>query len=366
MAKLLHEWQRTDRPPLERYRLPAGATVILDEAGMAGTSSLDQLVQLADREHWRLVLVGDPRQLQAVGRGGLFSELCITGRVHELATIHRFHEPWEASASLHLRAGNLKALDAYEAHGRIVAGPIDDHLYQIAKDWVGLARDGKTVAITAATNEHVSALNDAIQRVRLTIGDLDPHDAAPIAGDEWAYVGDVVVTRRNDRSLRTVDGEPVRNRDVWYVDAISPDGSLTVSHLTGHGSIRLPADYSHQHVRLGYAATEHGNQSVTVDVGIELVSTGTTHCGLYVGATRGREDNRMYVVTESPDPAEARSVLEAVIAFDRVDIPAVTQRRSLARLADPALAVLGEVGLDPYTGCVTAEPGEPCELGLDL
>jgi conjugative relaxase-like TrwC/TraI family protein len=363
MAKLLHEWQRTDRPPLDRYRLPAGATIIVDEAGMAGTSSLDQLVRLADRQQWRLVLVGDPRQLQAVGRGGLFNELSTTGRVHELATIHRFNEPWEATASLHLRAGNPKALDAYEAHDRIVAGSIDDHLHQIAKSSVALTREGTTVAITAATNDHVSALNYAIQRVRLTIGDLDPHDAAPIAGNQCACVGDVVVTRRDDRSLRTDAGEPVRNRDLWHVGATLPDGSLTVSNLAGHGSITLPADYVRQYVRLGYAATEHGNQSVTVDVGIQLVSIGTTHRGLYVGATRGREDNRMYVVTESPDPAEARSVLEAVIAVDRVDVPAVTQRRALAGHHPPSPPALDlpdviPAWLPPYGAALEARRDE--------
>ena len=72
------------------YRLEAGTTVIVDEAGMVGTSSLHHLVRLAEREGWRLVMVGDPHQLQAVGRGGLFAELCATSRVHELARIHRF------------------------------------------------------------------------------------------------------------------------------------------------------------------------------------------------------------------------------------------------------------------------------------
>ena len=69
LAKLLYEWERDDRPPLDRYRLPAGATVIVDEAGMVGTSALARLVALADRHHWRIVLIGDHRQLQAVGRG---------------------------------------------------------------------------------------------------------------------------------------------------------------------------------------------------------------------------------------------------------------------------------------------------------
>jgi hypothetical protein len=86
---------------------------------------------------------------------------------------------------------------------------------------------------------------------------------------------------------------------------------------------------------LGYAATEYGNQSDTVDVAIELVSTATTHRGLYVGATRGRDDNRIHVITETDDLAEARDVLETVLAHDRADIPAVTQRRELARQDQP-------------------------------
>ena len=114
------------------------------------------------------------------------------------------------------------------------------------------------------------------------------------------------------------------------------DGSLTVSHRAGHGVVTLPADYAQEHVRLGYAATEHGNQADTVDVAIELVSTATTHRGLYVGATRGRDENRIHVITDTDDLAEARDVLEAVLAHDRADIPAVTQRRDLARQAQPA------------------------------
>ena len=108
------------------------------------------------------------------------------------------------------------------------------------------------------------------------------------------------------------------------------DGSLTVSHRAGHGVVTLPADYTQEHVRLGYAATEHGNQADTVDVAIELVSTATTHRGLYVGATRGRDDNRIHVITDTDDLGEARDVLETVLAHDRADIPAVTQRRDLA------------------------------------
>ena len=70
---------------------------------MLSTPALHQLVTLADRNRWRLALVGDPRQLQGVGRGGLFAELCANGRVEELERLHRFTHPWEAAASLQLR-----------------------------------------------------------------------------------------------------------------------------------------------------------------------------------------------------------------------------------------------------------------------
>ena len=114
------------------------------------------------------------------------------------------------------------------------------------------------------------------------------------------------------------------------------DGSLTVSHRAGHGVVTLPADYAREHVRLGYAATEHGNQADTVDVAIELVSTATTHRGLYVGATRGRDENRIHVITATDDLGDARDVLETVLAHDWADVPAVTQRRDLARQGRPA------------------------------
>ena len=87
-------------------------------------------------------------------------------------------------------------------------------------------------------------------------------------------------------------------------------------------------------MRLGYAATEYGHQGDTVDVGIALASGTTTHRGLYVATTRGRDDNRIHVITETTEQSEARDLLEAVLAHDRADLPAVAQRRQLGE-ADP-------------------------------
>ena len=91
----------------------------------------------------------------------------------------------------------------------------------------------------------------------------------------------------------------------------------------------LPADYAASHVRLGYAATAHGHQGDTVDVSLTVVTAATTHRSLYVGATRGRHENRLLVVTDEPDAGPRRP--RTVLTNDRADIPAVAQRRNLAQ-----------------------------------
>ena len=202
--------------------------VVVDEAGMVSTPALHQLVSLAEANQWRLVLVGDHRQLQAVGRGGLFAELCANGRVDQLERLHRFTHDWEAAASLQLRSGDPRALDAYEAHDRIIPGTLDDHLAAMA-DIVDRTprRRGETVALVASTNDHVDAINHAVQVARVAAGQLNPDIAAAIAGGECAHVGDVVATRRNDRTLDHLgrracpqpgDLDRHGDRDRWFVD----------------------------------------------------------------------------------------------------------------------------------------------------
>lgn len=343
VAKLLHEWQRPTGPT-DGYRLASATTVIVDECGMVGTSSLDALVTLAEQHRWRLVLVGDPRQLHAVGRGGLFDELCRTQPVHQLTTIHRFSNTWEQTASLSLRTGSTAALDAYISHDRVQAGSFLSLQVDISRRWIDAHGNGKTVAVVAETNAHVDSLNLAIQAARLDLEQLGRAKAA-IGGHEQAYVGDHVVTRRNDRTLCTDRGQPIRNRDRWTVQAIGRDGSLAVTHHGGEGVVTLPADYAREHVRLGYAATAHGNQGDTVDIGFAVVTPATSHRSLYVSATRGRDENRLLVVADDLD--QAREVLEQVLTNDGVDVPAAVRRRELLEQADGRPGDSGRGGEGP-------------------
>ena len=149
-------------------------------------------------------------------------------------------------------------------------------------------------------------------------------------------VGDVITTRRNQRFLRTSTGDSVRNRDYWTIDAITADGGLAVTRIDGHGTVTLPPAYVHEHVQLGYAATEPGNQSDTATSSMTLATPATTCRGLYVAVTRGRNENIICVVTDTHEISDAIDVLQQILASDRADHPAIRVRRELATVIPPA------------------------------
>jgi hypothetical protein len=109
-----------------------------------------------------------------------------------------------------------------------------------------------------------------------------------------------------------------------------------VTRIDGHGTVTLPAGYVAEHVQLGYAATEPGNQSDTTTASITLATNATTCRGLYVGMTRGRQRNDVHVVTDTHNPGDAIDVLEQILGSDRADTPAIRTRRELATQPPPA------------------------------
>ena len=323
--KVLYEHTRTDRPPSGRYALARGATLLVDEASMISTPKLAQLAALADWHQWRVVLIGDPHQLAAVGRSGMFAHLVDTGRVIELDRIHRFTHPWERQASLELRRGNPDAFDAYDNHGRLHEGTRIDMQRAALNRWTQHRNAGERVVMLAVTNDTVHALNDAAQSIRLRARDLHPDHSVEGRACR-VHVGDEIVTRTNDRTLRTDHGVMVRNRAPWTVTGIAGDGSVTARNADG--TVRLPAGYVSMSVELGYAQTVHGAQGATVDHSLSIVDGPIDGRALYVGLTRGIESNHVYVAVDGNHTG--RDILDAAIVADWTDTPAIDIRAELA------------------------------------
>jgi conjugative relaxase-like TrwC/TraI family protein len=325
LDKLLVEHSNPSRPPDPAFDLGAGTTVVVDEAATASTPKLGELFRLADEKDWRLVLVGDPRQFTAVGRGGMFAHLVNTYGAIELDQVHRFQHEWERQASLGLRTGDPTALAEYDRRGRLHGGTQTAMEAELIDTWKTARSQGQSVALMANTTETVDRLNQLAQQSRIMTGELDINAPSLKAGGSLMFVGDEVVTRRNNRRLRTDRDLMVKNRDHWTITNIHQDGSLTVTGTTG--TIILPADYSIQNLELGYAQTGHASQGRTVDIALLLLDSPTDSRGVYTPMTRGREDNHAYVVVETNQTA--LGTLATALARDWIDQPAFARRDQL-------------------------------------
>jgi len=329
VARFLTEHAFPDGPSGE-LALPVGGTLIVDEAGMLRTWDVERLMGVVRARGYRLALVGDSRQLAAVGRGGMFDEARAVAPVVQLREVRRFTERWEAEASLGLRECEPAALDRYEEHGRVRAGTAEQMRGAMLEDWWTARQTGGRPALTVASNEQRQTLNQLARARLVDAGMVDDGNALQTGGGERVGVGDEIQTRQNDRHLRTESGGWVRNRQRWQVEEIGRDGSVVVRGRGGR--VTLPADYAREHVELAYFQTVHSSQGLTCRQGGTLVDELSGWRSLYVGMTRGREQNIAYVVVEDPEDLPRRA-LERALRRDRADLGALGIRRRLANEA---------------------------------
>ena len=254
VAKLLFEHDRPGATS-DGLRLRRGEVVVVDEASMVASRDLARLAQLAHRAEAKLVLVGDYAQLGAVEAGGLFRLLADINAV-ELSGVRRFSAAWEQDASLRLRSRDPAVIVEYDRHGRVTSCDRLGALDAAFTAWHDARGVGASLVICATDNATVAGVAGRIRAARVAAGEVEPAGIATAHG-QTIGVGDHIVTTRNDRRLMTSAGGWVRNGDRWTVTAHHGDGSITVSHLAGHGRVVLPADYVNQDASLAYALTVH-------------------------------------------------------------------------------------------------------------
>jgi conjugative relaxase-like TrwC/TraI family protein len=146
-AKWLHEHDRG------KADFKRGQLVIIDEATLASTRTLDRLTGLAVKAGAKVLLVGDWAQLQSVDAGGAFAMLAETrDDTPELTEIHRFTHEWEKTASLELRHGNVEAIGAYVHHRRLREGTTEEMIDAAYISWRADTRTGlESVLVTEAS-----------------------------------------------------------------------------------------------------------------------------------------------------------------------------------------------------------------------
>ena len=322
-ARTLAEHVRHLSTAVERWRFHPGQLVILDEASLAGTGPLDRIAACAGEAGAKLLLVGDWAQLSAIDAGGAFGLLARDRGpgVPELGAARRFTHQWERDASTRLRVGDSSCLDDYAEHGRLRAGHHPAMVDAAYLAWSADERAGRRSLLIAGDRDTVRSLNERAHAELVAAGAVEPAGAALHDG-LVAGVGDRVVTRRNDRRLG-VGGGWVKNGDTWTVVARYDDGALAVRREAGGPAVVLPAEYTAEHVELGYATTAFRAQGATVDTAHAVISgPSMTREVLYVALTRAREANVAYVCNDVlPEPLQGfadvpttgRGVLTAVL-----------------------------------------------------
>ncbi|MCC7144495.1 MAG: relaxase domain-containing protein [Candidatus Eisenbacteria bacterium] len=305
---------------MDPWVLGPRTVLVVDEAAMASNQQIARLVEATQRVPARLLLVGDPRQLQAIEQGGAFASIAGRLGAAELSTIRRQEGEdarWQQTAIQDFAAGRAQAaLRAYEAHGRVTVTPTARQARRLAvADWetFGGAVHPAEHLLLAAKRADAEALNARAQALRARQGLLGREYLE--VGEQRIHQGDRVLLTRNARLLG------VRNGDLGTVDALSFDQNAITVRLDHGRQVRL--DLSHYpHLALGYAITTHKGQGMTVR-GNTYVLVGGAMQDLhlsYVQASRAKGQTRFYV--ERKDAGEELGALMTRMSRSRAKVMA--------------------------------------------
>lgn len=318
-------------------RLDEKSLILIDEAGMVGSSQFQRILAAASEAGAKVIATGDSKQLAPVERGGALSTLVADEDIRScrIDTIRRQEQEWQQEVVADFRDGRSARaihtllerepegglrLEAREAdgkhpegrqavelgHGRIaIAADRGQMINQMAADYLAVRTSGRSALMLASTNSDVRDLNTAVQAALKARGDLqgeglemkctDGRDAFTFK----FYVGDQIQFRARNDELGVV------NRDAGVIRAIQ-DGKMEIE-VPGKGLKTVDMEQ----YRLGgkaakkvadalpitpsYAMTVHGAQGATVDVAIDGTQDRATRNLKYVSASRHTEDYVMHI-----------------------------------------------------------------------
>ena len=347
-----------------RVRLDTRSVVVVDEAGMVGTRTLDRIHRATSAAGAKLVLVGDPAQLPEIEAGGAFRALTRRLDPIQLAENRRQTQPWERVALDDLRSGQIAtAVGAYRRQDRIViAEDLDDMCDRVVADWFGSHRAGERALMIAAHHSEVADLNHRARLLLDQAGLLGP-TRLRVGGREFAE-GDTIMA--TDRNLYDLD---ILNGDLGTITRLHDNGDVTFHNDRVRQARTMPADLvTDGLLDHGYARTNHKAQGATVDRCFILGDDGDLdHQAGYAALSRGRLENRLYVLQRENDldgPA-------AEVVIDDHVISELSRDRS-HRLASEFLEQTDTVAR--YPEAAEIEPPrkpqrqavEPPDLGIDL
>ncbi|GLH78115.1 MULTISPECIES: Ti-type conjugative transfer relaxase TraA [unclassified Bradyrhizobium] len=357
IASLEHGWEQG------RDLLKSSDVLVIDEAGMVGTRQLERVLSHAAQAGAKVVLVGDPQQLQAIEAGAAFRSIHERHGGAEIGEVRRQREDWQRDATRDLATGKVgHALGAYRSRGMVheaqtreqARGDLIerwDHDRQASPDWSRI--------ILTHTNDEVRIVNEAARRRMRAAGDLGDEVRVTVERGARSFAsGDRVMFLQNERGLG------VKNGTLGTIELVSIQ-SMTVQTDDGRAVRFDLKDYNR--IDHGYAATIHKAQGMTVDRVHVLATPGMDAHSSYVALSRHRDGVDLHYGRD--DFADADRLVRALSRdrakdmasdYERADpIQNYAERRAIAfreRVAEIVRKIVPEKLRDIFDGIRV--PGE--------
>ncbi|WP_085026197.1 Ti-type conjugative transfer relaxase TraA [Ensifer aridi] len=264
---------------------------VLDEAGMVSSTQMALFVETATKAGAKLVLIGDPQQLQPIEAGAAFRAIADRIGYAELETIYRQREQWMRDASLDLARGEIgKAVEAYRAHGHVSGSELKAEAMQaLIADWNRDHDPAKTSLILAHLRRDVRMLNEMARAKLVERGIIDEGFAFRTEDGRRKFAaGDQIVFLKNEGALGVKNGMLAT-----VVDAATGRIVAEVGEAEHRRRVTVESRF-YNSVDHGYATTIHKSQGATVDQVKVLASLSLDRHLAYVAMTRHREDLAIY------------------------------------------------------------------------
>ena len=284
IASMEHGWKNG------RDMLTARDVLVIDEAGMVGTRQFERVLSHAAEAGAKVVLVGDPQQLQSIEAGAAFRSIHERHGGAEIGEVRRQREDWQRDATRDLATGRTgEAIHAYDRHDMVHEAQSreqarDDLIDRWDRD--RQAAPDKSRIILTHTNDEVRALNEGARDRMRAAGDLGEDVRVTVERGERSFAaGDRVMFLQNERGLG------VKNGTLGTIEQVSQQ-SMTVRTDDGRNVSFDLKDYNR--IDHGYAATIHKAQGMTVDRTHVLATPGMDAHGSYVALSRHRDGMELH------------------------------------------------------------------------
>src|SRR5215213_325690 len=308
LASLEHAWGQG------RDQLTGRDVLVIDEAGMVGSRPMERVLSHAAEAGAKVVLVGDPEQLQAIEAGAAFRALSERHGAAEITQVRRQHQAWQREATKELATERTAAaLERYERAGMVHGHATKNEAKAaLVAGWDAARRvepersPGRSQVILASTRADVRDLNELARATVRAAGALGADRTLATERGERAFaVGDRVMFLRNERSFG------VKNGTLGTLERL--ESSSLLVRLDDQRAVSFDLkDYAH--VDHGYAATIHKAQGITVDRAHVLASSHLDRHAAYVGLTRHREGVALHWACED---LRDRAGLDRVLSCER-------------------------------------------------